>query len=69
MEEGKMEGKGMVCKCPHHMAIPWLIILIGVDFLLGAISVLTWNFVDITWPILLIIAGIIKLAHCKCCSK
>ncbi len=64
-----MAGKGMVCKCPHHRTIPWLIILIGVDFLLGAMNVLTWSFVDITWPILVIIVGIIKLMRCNCCSK
>jgi hypothetical protein len=69
MEEEKMQGKGMVCKCPHHKAVPWLIILIGVDFLLGAMSVLTWSFVNITWPILLIVIGIVKLARCNCCSK
>lgn len=64
-----MQGKGMVCKCPHHMMMPWLIILIGVDFLLGALGVLTWNFVDITWPILVIILGIGKLVRCGCCGK
>ena len=69
MEEGKMEGKSMVCKCPHHKVVPWVVILIGVDFLLGAVGVLTWSFVNITWPILLIIAGIMKLGMCKCCSK
>jgi len=59
----------MACKCPHHRVIPWLIILIGLDFFLGGINVLTWGFVDITWPILLIIAGGTKLVGCKCCSK
>ncbi len=69
MEEEKIVGKGMVCKCPHHKVIPWLVILIGVDFLLGAVGVLTWSFVDITWPIILIIGGVMKLGMCKCCSK
>jgi len=63
------EGKGMVCKCSHHKVIPWLVILIGLDFLLGATMVLTWTFVDITWPILLIIGGVVKLVRCNCCSK
>jgi hypothetical protein len=70
MEESHvMPGKGMTCKCPHHRMIPWIVILIGLDFLLGATMVLTWTFVDITWPILLIIAGIVKLVRCSCCSK
>jgi len=69
MEEEKMHGKGMVCNCPHHKVIPWLIILIGADFLLGAVNVLTWGFVNITWPILLIIGGVVKLVRCNCCSK
>ena len=69
MEEEKMAGKGMVCKCPHHKAVPVLIILIGLDFFLGAVSVLTWGFVNVSWPILLIVIGIIKLVRCGCCSK
>lgn len=64
-----MAGKGMACKCPHHKVVPWLVIAIGVDFLLGAVNVLTWSFVYITWPILLIVAGIVKLNRCGCCSK
>lgn len=64
-----MHEEGKVCKCPHHKIVPWLIILIGADFLLGAVNVLTWSFVNITWPILLIIVGIVKLNRCSCCSN
>jgi hypothetical protein len=59
----------MVCKCPHHKAMPIILILIGLDFLFGAVGVLTMGFVSITWPILLIILGCIKMARCGCCSK
>jgi hypothetical protein len=69
MEESHIAGTGKMCKCPHHKVMPWVIILIGVDFLLGAMNVLTWSFVDITWPILVIIAGIVKLNRCACCAK
>jgi hypothetical protein len=69
MEEEKMAGKGMVCKCPHHKAMPWFLILVGLDFLLGALGVLTASFVSITWPILVIILGCVKMARCGCCSK
>jgi hypothetical protein len=68
-EESHVVGTGKVYKCPHHKVVPVLIILVGLDFLLGAVNVLTWSFVDITWPILLIIGGATKLGGCSCCSK
>jgi len=61
-----MGGEGKVCNCPHHKVIPWLVILVGLDFLLGALSILTWWFVDVTWPILLIIGGGTMLGQSKC---
>ena len=64
-----MQGKGMVCKCPHHKAMPWLLILIGLDFLLGAMGVVSMGFVGVTWPILLIVVGIVKVVRCNCCAK
>jgi hypothetical protein len=69
MEEEKVMGKGMVCKCPHHRVLPTMLVLIGIDFLLGAVGILSMSFVNITWPILLIILGCIKMARCGCCSK
>jgi hypothetical protein len=68
MEETKIVGKGMTCKCPHHKVMPIIIILIGVDFFLGAVGVLTAGFVSVTWPILLIILGCVKMVRCGCCS-
>ena len=58
-----------ICECPHHKAIPILVVLLGLVFLLGAINVLTGKVVDIIWPILIIIAGGLKFseAKCKCC--
>jgi len=69
MEETKIVGKGPTCNCPHHKVLPVMLVLIGLDFLLGAIGVLTANFVAITWPILLIILGCVKMVRCGCCSK
>jgi hypothetical protein len=62
--------QGQACKCGHHKVIPVLIILLGLTFLLQAFGVVGWYFVSVTWPILLIIAGIVKLAgrSCGCCS-
>ena len=67
--EGMMHGK--TCNCPHHKVLPILLILVGVDFLLGALQVFTWFFVDVTWPILLIIGGAtwMNQSSCGCCEK
>jgi hypothetical protein len=67
MDNHEMKSEGKTCNCPHHRVMPWLIILFGLDFLLAALGVLTWGFVDITWPILVIIAGCTKF--CRCCGK
>lgn len=73
----KMENKGdgmahgKTCNCPHHKVLPILTIITGVDFLLGALRIFSWWFVDVTWPILLIIGGVVwmKQTSCGCCSK
>lgn len=59
------------CRCGHHKVIPILVVLFGLEFLLAQVNVLTWNFVGVTWPILVIIAGCMKLFRgaCKCCCK
>jgi uncharacterized membrane protein len=67
-----MQGKTCNgCRCGHHKVIPILIILVGLEFLLAQVNVLTWGFVDVTWPILVIIVGCMKLfkGSCKCCGK
>ena len=70
METQKMP-EGKTCKCPHHKALPILTIVIGADFLLGALSIFTWWFVNVTWPILLIIGGFMWMSgnSCGCDSK
>jgi hypothetical protein len=69
MENEKMGGK--TCNCTHHKVIPILVILLGLEFLLANMGVFTWGFVSVTWPILVIIGGCVKLfgRNCKCCSK
>ena len=66
--DDKMMGGGM-CKCPHHKVVPVLVILFGLAFLLAALNVLTWGLVNVVWPILVIVAGFMKLTSgkCKCC--
>ncbi|OGZ53598.1 MAG: hypothetical protein A3B25_00650 [Candidatus Ryanbacteria bacterium RIFCSPLOWO2_01_FULL_48_26] len=67
MDQTQTQGK--TCPCPHHKMTPILVVLIGVDFLLGAFNILTPETVQIIWPILVIIGGLTKLneGRCKCC--
>lgn len=65
MQEGMQN-----CTCGHHKAVPVLIILIGLVFLLGAIGTVSAHFVSLAWPVLLILVGLVKMCGgmCKCCS-
>ena len=67
MHEG-MQGK--TCGCAHHQMGPLLIVLIGVTFLLGALGYVSSAMVAVTWPILLILIGVMKMTRgmCKCCK-
>ncbi len=69
MDEGAMMQQGNVCKCPHHKAFPLLIVLFGLDFLGGALGWWNEDFVSLSWPVLVILAGGMKLVKgkCKCC--
>jgi len=58
---------GNVCNCKHHKVKPLLIFLIGLDFFLGYLGVLTENFVQMTWPLLVMGIGFMKMGRCKCC--
>ena len=62
---------GKTCGCGCHKFMPIIVILFGLDFLLGMLGVLTMGFVNISWPILIIIAGCMKLfkGSCGCRAK
>lgn len=60
---------GMVCHCGRRKIMPWLVVLFGLAFLLEAVGTLSAGFVSIAWPILVIIAGLLKLGACKCYNK
>ncbi len=66
-----MEMKeGMKCNCTHHSVVPWIVILLGLTFLLQAMGRVSDQFVSYAWPILVIIAGLTKVMNrkmCKCC--
>lgn len=70
MMDEKMKG-GMMCKCPHHKVIPLLVLLFGLDFLFGALHWVSTGFVSVTWPILVVAVGVMKLMKgaCKCCTS
>jgi hypothetical protein len=65
------EANGNVCcKCPHHKIFPLLVVLFGLDFLLGTLNVFSAYTVNIIWPIIIIIIGFMKMGRgCKCCCK
>ncbi len=63
-------GGAMVCKCPHHKMVPLLVTLFGLDFLLHSLG--WWvsdSFLAVSWPVLVTLAGFMKLSKgmCKCC--
>ena len=63
-----MEEKNMACGCPCHKFVGVLVILIGLDILLGNLGVLEAKVVGIVWPVLLMIIGLKKSVRCKCCA-
>lgn len=59
-----------MCGCPHHKAVPGLIVLIGLLFLLNAFGAISQTVVMAGWPILLIFIGLSKMFGHKCgCCK
>ena len=71
MENKDMKMDSKTCGCGHHRTFPILVIVLGVVFLLAALNILTMAFVNIIWPIIIIIAGFMKLGgnKCSCCAK
>lgn len=71
MENQTMQGaRGQVCKCRRNFKIvtPILMILFATIFSLGAQGYLTHYEVSNLWPVLVGLAGIVKLeqANCPC---
>jgi len=71
--ENKVEEccKPGVCPCGHHKIMPVLIVLFGLTFFLGALNILSSNAVAITWPVIIVLAGLAKLkgGMCGCYKK
>ncbi|HUX35774.1 MAG TPA: DUF5668 domain-containing protein [Candidatus Paceibacterota bacterium] len=66
MENGK---DGMKCNCMHHKTMPVLVVLFGLDFLAYYMGWVSGSFLNISWPLLVIVGGLAKLGkgRCKCC--
>ncbi|OGZ67632.1 MAG: hypothetical protein A3C58_00965 [Candidatus Staskawiczbacteria bacterium RIFCSPHIGHO2_02_FULL_34_10] len=66
-----IQGVKNICKCAHHKVMPVLVILFGLTFLLGAWGIFDKNSVNTIWPVLVIVAGFMKIGEksgmCKCC--
>jgi len=64
-----MNEKGGMCPCVHHNIIPVLTILFATSFLLDYQGFLSVGSINVIWPILVGIAGVIKLTEdkCECC--
>ncbi|MEK7664490.1 MAG: hypothetical protein AAB340_03605 [Patescibacteria group bacterium] len=60
------------CNCIHHKVIPFLVVVFGVTFLMGFWEMINWDVVNIVWPVIIIVIGLMKLVErmeiCKCCS-
>ncbi len=59
------------CSCFHHQIAPAAIVLIGLLFVANALQVLSDGILALSWPALLVIAGLAKLMgpSCKCCKR
>lgn len=62
---------GPKCPCPHHKVVPGLVVLFGLLFLLHAYGTFSNQFVMVAWPVLVIVAGLMKMSTgmCKCCNR
>jgi len=67
--EGMDNKSCALCKCGHHKFVPILIILFGADFLLAAFGYISMEVRNMVWPVLIILAGFMKMGEgkCKCC--
>jgi len=63
------QGGANVCKCSHHKMWSTLLIVFGLLFLGGNFGWWGMQVVNTGWPILVILAGFLKIMEgkCKCC--
>ena len=62
----EMPMKAGVCKCPHHKIFRWVVLVVGVLFLIGDLG--GWGFWGIHWwTVLFLLMGLGVL--CNCCDR
>ncbi len=61
-----MASNNKVCNHDHHSILPILVILFAISFLLQYQDVLAPGSVQIIWPILVGIGGMVMLIEDKC---
>ena len=59
---------GKSCRCPHHKLTPFLVVLIGLTFILRVKGYVTGDAASIIWGVLIMCIGFQKLSRgmCKC---
>jgi hypothetical protein len=66
MPARKTDMAGM-CDCSHHRWLAWIILIVGVLYLLQDTGVITWFGWLNWWTALFIVLGL--GAVCKCCDR
>jgi len=59
--------KGGMCNCPHHKVFAFVVLLVGILFLLKDLNY--WSFWNLNWwTVGFLMLGLKKVAGCKCCA-
>ena len=62
-----------ICKCSHHKFVPFLVVLFGVTFFMGFWGIISWDIVNLVWPVVIILAGMAMVIDrggmCKCAAN
>jgi len=64
MDQSMMQGSH--CKCAHHKFTPFLIVLIGLTFILKAQGYVAADAAGLIWGVLIMLIGFQKLSRGKC---
>jgi hypothetical protein len=59
------------CHCLHHYLAPIALVSIGLAFVANALGWLPGPALTLSWPTLLVAAGLAKLGgpSCRCCTR
>jgi hypothetical protein len=71
-QSGMDAGKAMgLCRCPHHLTWPIVIVAVGIIMLLSALGLLGEHGLSVAFSLLVIATGVLLAARrsCRCCGK